>query len=278
MEIKTKKIAIRFYEELNDFLPKERRKKRFTHNFIDRTSVKDLIESLGVPHTEVDLILVNGNSVKFNYIINDGDDISVYPVFESLDISDVQHLRAKPLRKAKFICDVHLGTLARNLRMFGIDSYYKNNLNDEEIVKISLAEKRTILTRDIGILKRAEVTHGYFIRNDNPEKQISDVILRFSLIKLIKPFTLCLECGSKLVRISKKKILHLIPQNVRNEHNKFLNCINCKKIFWTGTHFNSMIKFINETIERINSWHQLLIIIFFYSEILMIQKFYLKTY
>ncbi|MGQ9798590.1 MAG: Mut7-C RNAse domain-containing protein [Ignavibacterium sp.] len=250
MKIKKKKVSIRFYEELNDFLPKEKRKKRFTHNFIDRTSVKDLIESLGVPHTEIDLILVNGKSVDFNYLINDGDDISVYPVFESLDISDIQHLRAKPLRKPKFICDVHLGKLARNLRMFGIDVYYKNYLNDEEIVKISLAEKRTILTRDTGLLKRSEVTHGYFVRNDEPEKQTAEVISRFSLMKIIKPFTLCLDCGSKLVKINKKDILHLIPENVKQIQNKFFYCVNCKKIFWAGSHLNNMTLFIKEMMKQ----------------------------
>jgi hypothetical protein len=251
MKIKEKKIYIRFYEELNDFLPKEKKKKRFTHSFIDRTSVKDLIESLGVPHTEVDLILVNGKSENFNYLINDGDDISVYPVFESLDISDVQHLRAKPLRKPKFICDVHLGKLARNLRMFGIDVHYKNFLNDEEIVKISLDEKRTILTRDTGLLKRADVTHGYFIRNDEPEKQTAEVISRFSLMKLVKPFTLCLDCGSKLVKINKKDILHLIPENVKQAQNKFFYCVNCKKIFWAGSHINNMTLFIKEMINQL---------------------------
>jgi len=251
MKIKEKKIYIRFYEELNDFLPKEKKKKRFTHSFIDRTSVKDLIESLGVPHTEVDLILVNGKSENFNYLINDGDDISVYPVFESLDISDVQHLRAKPLRKPKFICDVHLGKLARNLRMFGIDVHYKNFLNDEEIVKISLDEKRTILTRDTGLLKRADVTHGYFIRNDEPEKQTAEVISRFSLMKLVKPFTLCLDCGSKLVKINKKDILHLIPENVKQAQNKFFYCVNCKKIFWAGSHINNMTLFIKEMIKQL---------------------------
>ena len=155
------KIQIRFYEELNDFLPEEKKKKRFTHYYIDRTSVKDLIESFGVPHTEVDLIFVNGESVGFKYKINDGDDISVYPVFESLDISEVQHLRAKPLRKPKFVADVHLGRLTRYLRMMGFDVYYRNDLEDNEIVDISLKEKRTILTKDLGILKRNEVTHGY---------------------------------------------------------------------------------------------------------------------
>ena len=112
-----KTASFRFYEELNDFLPKEKRKSRFEHKFIDQTSVKDMIESLGVPHVEVDLILVNGSSVNFSYIVKDQDDISVYPVFESFDISDVQHLRAIPLRNPKFILDVHLGTLARYLSL-----------------------------------------------------------------------------------------------------------------------------------------------------------------
>jgi uncharacterized protein with PIN domain/sulfur carrier protein ThiS len=250
MNIKEKKITIRFYEELNDFLPEDKRKKRFVHKFIDRTSVKDLIESLGIPHTEVDMILVNGKSVSFKYLIKDGDDISVYPVFESLDISDVQHLRPKPLRKPKFICDVHLGKLTRNLRMFGLDVYYKNYLNDEQIVKISLSEKRTILTRDIGLLKRTEVNHGYYVRNDDPEKQTAEVIQRFQLYKEIKPFTVCLDCGSKLVRVAKKKIIDLLPEKVKEQQNKFFFCVNCKKLFWAGSHYDNMKRFINMFITK----------------------------
>jgi uncharacterized protein with PIN domain len=250
MNIKEKKITIRFYEELNDFLPADKRKKRFVHKFIDTTSVKDLIESLGIPHTEVDMILVNGKSVSFKYLIKDGDDISVYPAFESLDISDVQHLRPKPLRKPKFICDVHLGKLTRNLRMFGLDVYYKNYLNDEQIVKISLSEKRTILTRDIGLLKRTEVNHGYYVRNDDPEKQTAVVMKRFQLYKEIKPFTVCLDCGSKLVRVAKKKIIDLLPEKVKEQQNKFFFCVNCKKLFWAGSHYDNMKRFINMFITK----------------------------
>lgn len=240
MNIKKKKLNIRFYQELNDFLPKVKREKRFVHTFIDRTSIKDLIESLGVPHTEVDMILVNGKSVSFKYLINDSDDISVYPVFESFDISDVQHLRKKPLRNPKFVCDVHLGNLARNLRMFGFDARYSNDFSDEDIVKISLDEKRTILTRDIGILKRNEVSHGYFVRNDDPEKQSGEILSRFNLYKLIKPFTRCLECGAKLVPVPKKKIIEQLPENVKQQQNKFLICTNCQKIYWAGSHYNNM--------------------------------------
>jgi uncharacterized protein with PIN domain len=232
MNIKTKQITIRFYEELNDLLPEEKRKKRFTYTFIDRTSVKDLIESLGVPHTEVDLILVNGKSVSFKYLIKDGDDISVYPVFESMDITDVQHLRPKPLRKPKFICDVHLGKLARNMRMLGLNVAYANNLSDEQIVKISLLEKRTILTRDLGVLKRTEVTHGYFVCEQDPERQTSEILIKSQLMWLIKPFTVCLDGGTQLKRIAKKQIIDLLPENVKKNIGRFMYCINCKKIYW----------------------------------------------
>ncbi len=159
------KVYFRFYEELNDFLPDEKQKVRFALYYIDRASVKDIIESLGAPHTEVDLILVNGKSVGFDYLINDGDDISVYPVFESLDITNVQHLRPKPLREPKFIADVHLGKLTDYLRMMGFDVLYKSDFDDKEIVNLSLTELRAILTRDRGILKRSEVTHGYWVRS-----------------------------------------------------------------------------------------------------------------
>jgi uncharacterized protein with PIN domain len=244
------KIYFRFYEELNDFLPAVKRKKRFEHNYIDRASVKDVIESLGVPHTEVDLILVNGKSVGFGYLINDGDDISVYPVFESFDISEVQHLRPKPLRKPKFICDVHLGKLARYLRMMGFDVLYKNSFDDKEIVKLSLKERRAILTRDRGILKRNEVTHGYFIRSGEVEKQAEEVVRRFDLQKLIKEFTRCLDCNYKLIKIAKAKILGELPPKVASYKNEFFKCPGCSKLYWKGTHHQRMLAFIKKMKEK----------------------------
>ena len=211
-----KKIQIRFYEELNDFLPKEKRKVRFAHEFTDRPSVKDSAESLGIPHTEIDLILINGISVNFEHIVQDGDDISVYPVFESFDIADAQHLRPKPLRDPKFILDVHLGKLARYMRMFGFDTLYENYYSDEEIVEISKRERRTILTRDLGILKRKEVTHGYWVRNIKIEKQVKEIIERFHLHNEIKQFSRCLKCNGLLTEIEKSKVVDKIPPKVRN--------------------------------------------------------------
>jgi uncharacterized protein with PIN domain len=244
------KIYFRFYEELNDFLPAVKRKKRFEHNYIDRASVKDVIESLGVPHTEVDLILVNSQSVNFNYLINDGDDVSVYPVFESLDISDVQHLRPKPLRRSKFICDVHLGKLARYLRMMGFDILYKNSFNDEEIMQLSLDEKRVILTKDRGILKRSDVTHGYYVRGDEIERQAEEVVRRFDLQSSIKEFTRCLDCNHKLIKIAKANILGELPPKVASLQNEFLKCSGCSKLYWKGTHHQRMLAFIKKIKEK----------------------------
>ena len=163
-----KTTEFRFYEELNDFLPAAKKKSLFTYNFECSPSVKDAVEAIGVPHTEIDLILVNGISVTFSYRLQDGDVISVYPVFESMDISNVTHLREKPLRESRFILDVHLGTLVRYLRMIGFDILYENNYEDSEIVKIAKDEKRIILTRDVELLKIKTVTHGYWIRSKKP--------------------------------------------------------------------------------------------------------------
>ena len=244
------KIHFRFYEELNDFLPEEKRKVRFAHNYIDRASVKDVIESLGVPHTEVDMILVNSNPVGFDYLINEADDISVYPVFESLDISDVQHLRPKPLRNPKFIADVHLGRLTRYLRMIGFDVLYENNFEDDEIVKISLEEKRAILTKDRGILKRSEVSHGYWVRSSKVKEQVVEIVKRFDLKKLIKEFTRCIECNTMLKSISKQEIIGELPPKVSKSQTEFSRCTSCKKLYWKGTHHQRMLSFI-KTIKSV---------------------------
>jgi len=241
-----KSITIRFYEELNDFLPKEKKKARFGYKFFGKESVKDLIEAIGVPHTEVDMILVNGKSVDFSYLVNEKDDISVYPVFESFDIKDVQHLRPKPLRNPKFILDVHLGKLARYMRMLGFDTFYENDMNDESIVKLSLKEKRTILTRDVGLLKRKTITHGYYIRNTKTDQQLEEVVNRFQLEKLINEFTRCIDCNGILTSISKEKVIDKLPSKIKIHYTKFFICTECSKIYWHGSHVEGMSKVVNK--------------------------------
>ena len=238
-------VTFRFYEELKDFLPKEKRSQPFTITLKGNPSVKDSIESLGVPHTEVDLILVNSQPVEFSYRLNNKDYVSVYPVFESLDISDITILRNNGLRNPKFILDTHLGKLARYLRLSGFDAVYSNDFEDSEIIKISLSDNRIILTRDKGILKNSSVTHGYYIRSQEPKEQINEVIRRFDLESLIKPFTICSSCNGKIVTVSKDLILEQLKSLTKKHYNRFYMCGECKKIYWEGSHYKRIKDFIN---------------------------------
>jgi hypothetical protein len=244
------KVNIRFYEELNDFLPANKKKIRFEHYCPHRTSVKDLIESLGVPHSEVDLILVNGISVSFNHVINNNDDISVYPVFESFDISGAQHLCETPLRNKKFIIDGHLGKLAKYLRIAGIDSYYRENILETELIKISQEETRTILTRNRGLLKRSEVNHAYYVRSTTPLTQITEVVERFNLSGSFKPFSRCIECNNELLPVSRLLIENKVPLKVFEYHSEFYQCINCSKVFWKGSHYEKMKILVEKFIPK----------------------------
>ena len=180
----------RFYEELNDFLPEERRKRDFAIGIDRARSVKDAIESAGVPHTEVDLILVDGRSVDFTHLLRGGERVAVYPMFEALDISPVVRLRPLPLRDPRFVADGHLGKLARHLRMAGFDTLWTNDWDDDAIVSIAAVQKRTILTRDKGMLRRREVDRGYFVRATESEAQLAEVVRALQLEALLAPFTM----------------------------------------------------------------------------------------
>ena len=169
-------VTFRFYEELNDFLPRRRRKVDFEIMFKGRRPIKDMIESLGVPHTEVDLILVDGKSVDFNYILQDKDRVSVYPVFESLNITNVTHLRKIPLRKTAFIADINLGNIVKYMRALGFDFFFDSSLSTREIIEISKRENRIILTKDSKLLKFKDVTHGIFIRPGTTTEQIEQIL------------------------------------------------------------------------------------------------------
>jgi hypothetical protein len=234
----------RFYEELNAFLPEEKKKTTFAHQFKDRASIKDMIEAIGVPHTEIDLILVNGQAVDFSYLVQDRDCISVYPVFESLDISAVTNLRKQPLREAKFVLDVHLGKLASYLRLLGFDTLYRNDFSDAELAEISNRERRILLTKDRRLLKRRIVTHGYCIRETAPKKQLLEVLKRFDLFKAFDPFSRCLACNTPLYEISKDAISHRLPPQVKTQFDQFVCCPGCGKIYWQGFHYDKMKNFV----------------------------------
>ena len=237
-----KMIRIRFYEELNDFLERNKRKVVFEHSFKNRPSIKDIIESIGVPHPEIDLILVDGQSVGFDFQPAGGEYVSVYPVFESLDISPVVRLRPTPLRNPRFVADVNLGKLARWLRLCGFDTFYRNDLADQEIAGLAARDNRIILTRDQKLLKIKTVTHGYWVRETIPEKQIHEIVIRMDLLSLIKAFSRCLDCNGLITQVPKPHIEDRLPEKTRCYYEDFYMCQNCKKIYWRGSHYQRMIE------------------------------------
>lgn len=181
------RATFRFYAELNDHLAPGQRFRTLEKAFYVSASVKDLIESFGVPHTEVDLILINGESSDFSRLVRDADRVAVYPMFESLDITPELRVRRRALRETKFVLDVHLGRLAACLRMLGLDAAYSNSATDAELVRVSVEERRILLTRDRNLLKHSALTHGYRLRETECRRQAAEVVKRFDLVRSLRP-------------------------------------------------------------------------------------------
>jgi uncharacterized protein with PIN domain len=237
----------RFYEELNDFLPRAVRKQAFTYRFRGTPAVKHVIEAIGVPHTQVDLILVDGESVRFSYRLRGGERVAVYPTFECLDIAPVLRLRPAPLRIPRFIADVHLGTLARYLRLLGFDTHYDNRLDDHALVRLSVAERRILLTRDVELLKHKALTHAYFVRCVRPERQLREVVKALDLAGRIKPLSRCMKCNGKLRTVASRSISAVVPAPVLAKTQRFARCIGCRSVYWAGSHAQSLSRIVAES-------------------------------
>ncbi len=229
--------TFRFYAELNDFLPPGLRRRDVVHRFYGSTTVKDAIEALGVPHVEVDLILVNGESVGFEYRIHGGERVAVYPVFESLDVTPLVRLRGRPLRTPRFIADVHLGKLVRYLRLLGLDTVQFAGGDDGALVAAARAQARIILTRDRDLLKRSVVTHGYWVRSTIPVEQAREVVRRFDLTAQARPFTRCPTCNGHLIHVAKEAVIDRIPPKTARWQDEYYMCVDCGKLYWHGTHY-----------------------------------------
>ncbi|MEE4303161.1 MAG: Mut7-C RNAse domain-containing protein [Wenzhouxiangella sp.] len=237
MSGRARSCTFRFYEELNDFLAPKLRRRTFEHGFDGTPSVKDRIESLGVPHTEVDLVLVDGESVDFAHRLCGGERVTVYPVFERLDIAPVTRLRPEPLRDPRFVIDVHLARLAAYLRLLGFDCLHERQMEDERIIRVSLADHRIILTRDVGLLKDGRVTHGAFVHATRPLGQLAEIVERFQLEALYRPWTRCMLCNALLEAVAVSDLDdEALPPDVRSRFDRLHRCPDCGRVYWPGSH------------------------------------------
>lgn len=230
----------RFYEELNDFLPVGRRGQEFRVSFQEAETVKHLIESLGIPHTEVEIVVANDASVDFGYRVRDGDRIAVYPVFERLDVRSLVRIHDAPLRATRFIADAHLGGLARRLRMAGFDTVLAQREMDAEIVRRAEDEGRIVLTRDIELLKHRDLTHGLYVRALKPLEQFREILLRLDLAPSMRPFTRCTVCNETVGEVEGARVADRVPPAVRKRQSRFMACTGCGRVYWEGSHWRRM--------------------------------------
>ena len=236
--------VFRLYAELNDFLPQLQKGSQIALSFVPPVPVRHLIELLGVPHTEVELIIANGRSVGLDYFVCDGDLVSVYPVFEAFDISPLLRLRHAPLRESRFVVDVHLGKLNRYRRMLGFDSLLDATWDDRQLAAVSAEQHRILLTRDKALLMRACVTHGCYVRSAAPKQQLRYLLRRLDLYRQVRPFTRCIECNGRIDPVAKKEIEARLPEHTRRLHREFWRCAGCGRVYWKGSHYSRMNRLV----------------------------------
>jgi uncharacterized protein len=234
-------VDVRAYAELNDFLPPDTRGLTVRRPFRSHQTVKDVLEAMGIPHTEVDLILVNGSSRGLGHRPSAGDRIAAYPMFEALDIGSTARLRPVPLRDPRFVVDVNLGGLARLLRVLGLDVWWSNDADDATLAQVSLGEQRILLTRDRGLLKRRAITHGLFVHSQHPEEQTLEVIRRLDLGQRLVPLTRCLQCNGKLAAVAKEEVIDELEPLTRQYYEEFSRCADCGRIYWAGSHHARLV-------------------------------------
>jgi hypothetical protein len=237
-------VTIRVYGDLRVFVDADRDGEVRVPTGAPR-SVKDVIESAGIPHPEVDLLLVDGTSVGFDHRVAGGERVTVFPAFHSIDVAPASKVRP-PAPPARFVCDVHLGRLARRLRLLGFDTWYRTDTDDDELARVAVAEQRVLLTRDRGLLMRRVIVHGYCPRSDQADTQVVEVLRRYRLTDAIAPLQRCARCNGLIDAVDKAAVLDQLPPRTRIEHDRFARCASCGQVYWPGSHTNQIEAFISD--------------------------------
>jgi hypothetical protein len=235
--------SLRFYAELNEYLPQELRWITFDRTVSDGSTLWQVLESIQVPSNAIDLVLVNGESESLDYRLREGDRVSVYPVFDSIDVTPITKVENRPLRRLQFVLDAHLGKLAHHLRMLGFDAMYRNDYRRDDLVRIATAENRILLSKSRSLFDTVVIEAGYCVKSSNPREQLTEVLQRFDLWRSVHPFQRCLHCNTVLHTTAKESVADRLPEKVRRFYNDFTVCPLCGKTYWRGTHFEKMMEF-----------------------------------
>lgn len=214
--------------------------------FTGEPSIKDVIESIGIPHPEIDLVVVEGAAITLEARARDGLTLELYPVHEGPDL----HPRLIPSGEPRFVLDGHLGKLARLLRLLGFDTWWDRNPPDELLAELSSREDRVLLTRDLGCLKRGLVRRGAFVRATEQVLQGREVVRRFELARKTRPFTRCLSCNGLLSEATAAEASALVPARVLERHQRFLRCGECRHFYWAGTHHDRLQTLVDRVLSH----------------------------
>ncbi|MCL4561370.1 MAG: Mut7-C ubiquitin/RNAse domain-containing protein [Chloroflexi bacterium] len=244
-----KQAVVTFHPELVEILPRRRRSARQICPFEGRPSAKHMIESLGVPHTEIGAVKANGREVDLGYLVQDGDEIEVLPARAVEAGLLPEKAKVGKDNALRFVADTHLGKLATYLRMLGFDTLYEAAAGDEELAHISSQTDRVLLTRDRGLLKRKAITRGFCIVQSDPQEQIATVLKHFALSVAAQPFQRCLRCNSLLETVDKADVLAELPQDTQKYYHEFRRCPGCGQVYWQGSHYQRMQKFVARLLE-----------------------------
>lgn len=230
--------TVRFDDRLNDFLPPPQRGASVTQAFSRRAAIKDVIEALGVPHTEVDVIEVDGRSSDFAHRLEGGEQVTVYPWTTAP--SAARHLRPQPPARPRFVADAQLGRLARYLRLLGFDCQYHNDIGDAELAARADAQQRVLLTRDRALLKRKRIRLAHYVRATRPWQQVEEVCREFDLASAFAPFTRCTRCNGRLQVVDKAAVSDRLEPLTRQCVDRILECQVCGQLYWHGSHVTRM--------------------------------------
>jgi uncharacterized protein with PIN domain len=249
--VKPFKVRLCFHGNLNAFLRSKAGDAVIERRIAEKTSIKDVIESCGVPHPEVDLILVDEQTVGFDHTLANDAKVEVCPVDNRG--TDRTEKRLQTVGIVRFVADGHLGRLTRNLRLLGFDVAYRQNADDRQLLEVMVRENRALLTRDRRLLMHAIVQHGYCPRSQNADEQTIEVVRRFDLSELIAPFTRCLRCNAPLEEAAKADMIDKLEPLTKIYYDQFRRCPGCKQIYWSGSHFPKLQKRIEEICSRIRA-------------------------
>jgi uncharacterized protein len=246
--VKPFKVRLCFHGDLSVFLGSKASDAVIERRLAEKTSVKDVIESCGVPHPEVDLILVDEQTVGFDHTLANDTKVEVFAVENRR--TDRTEKRLQTVWITRFVADGHLGSLTRNLRLLGFDVAYRQNADDRQLLEVMARENRALLTRDRRLLMHAIVQHGYWPRSQNADEQTIEVVRRFDLSELIAPFTRCLRCNAPLEAAAKADIIGKLEPLTKTYYDQFRRCPECKQIYWSGSHFPKLQKRVEEIRSR----------------------------